>query len=162
MTIIRLEWWEHEWAMHVAKRRTEANLGKGNAQHYDDARLQDDYTADRAAAAAEMAVAKHLNRYWPGTYWDAEEHADNANMADVGHNIEVRCITNPAYRLQIRQVDVERERAMVLAFPHRPDCFDINVIGWGWATELWDKAEPAQWDKSQATRLVHQRHLVVL
>lgn len=59
--IITLDPWEYEWASHVGIRRFTANWGKKDAAHYDPARMEDNRTAQVAAAVAEIAVAKATN-----------------------------------------------------------------------------------------------------
>jgi hypothetical protein len=162
MAEVRLTPWEREWAEHVANKRTEANLGKSNAAHYDESKLQDDYIADLAGAVCELAVAKRLNKYWDGSYWTEGQHSDFERRADVGTNTEVRRIRSRHYRLQVRAKEVREERIMVLAYAHEPHFVAVDVIGWGYACELWERGEPIEWDKSGNTRLVDQRWLHAL
>ena len=129
MSVVHLEQWEREWAEHVAKKRTDANLGKSNALHYDESKLEDDYTADLAGAVCEIAVAKRLNKYWDGSYWTESEHSSFELRADVGFNTEVRRIRSPGYRLQVRAKDVQESRIMVLAYAYPPDFVSVDVIG---------------------------------
>lgn len=159
MSVVQLERWEFEWAKHVAMHRTGANLRKRDATHYDQSKLEDDWTADLAGAACELATAKLLNRYWSGSYWSADEHDRYKEQPDVGRNIEVRRIRNPNYRLQIDKRDADRDRSMVLAYAVPPDYTTVNVIGWGLAKDLYPLGTPLEWDRDGTRRLVDQTHL---
>ena len=88
--LIELEKWEYEWASHVGIRRFTENWEKQDAAHYKRERMEDDRTAQVAAAVGELAVAKVTNQYWGGHVWPGNRHAENRARADVGHNIEVR------------------------------------------------------------------------
>jgi hypothetical protein len=159
MSVVQLEPWELGWAKHVALQRTEANLRKHDAAHYDSSKLEDDRTADFAGAVCELATAKLLNRYWSGSYWPADQHDRYQEHPDVGRNIEVRRIRNPTYRLQIDERDVDRERCMVLAYAVPPDYTTVHVIGWGWAKHLYPLGRPLDWNPDGSRRLVDQAHL---
>jgi hypothetical protein len=161
MVEVRLSPWEREWSEYVGVKRTEANEGKGNAAHYDPARMQDNRTANIASCVAELAVAKVLNRYWDGSFWTAEQHEDFADRVDVGHNIEVRRIRQPNNPLAVRRRDVERGRHMVLAYPHPDDFVVVDVIGWGMAVRLWEIGSPSDYDPVN-TRVVSQSFLTAL
>lgn len=156
---IALEAWEREWADHVGTMRHTANLSKRDAAHYDPARMQDNLTASIASAVAELAVAKRLNRYWDGSFWKAQEHSAYADRPDVGANTEVRRVRSRWNPLPVRARDVDAARVMVLAFPHPPDFVRVEVIGWGYAVDLWPQGSPAAYDKAGRTRLVVQECL---
>ena len=65
MTVrIELEPWEYEHASQVGIRRYAENWGKADAKHYDHFRMEDNRTAQVAAAVCELAVAKAINQYW--------------------------------------------------------------------------------------------------
>ena len=156
---IRLEEWEREWAGHVGLKRHEANIRKRDARHYDPARMQDNLTASIASAVAELAVAKRLNRYWDGSFWKSEQHSQYSDRADVGDNTEVRRVRSRWNPLPVRARDVQRNRIMVLAFPLPDEFVQVEVIGWGWAVDLWPQGSPAPYDPDGNTRLVVQECL---
>jgi hypothetical protein len=162
MSEVRLEPWEREWSEHVGTRRHQARLTTRNAEHYDDSRMEDDLRADIAGACAELAVAKRLNRYWNGSYWTAQQHSKYLNGADVGANTEVRRIRERHHKLQVRTTDVERNRIMVLAYPVPNDFTVVEVVGYGWANQLWEVGDIASFDKTGTVRLVRQDSLYPL
>ena len=54
--LVNLETWEYEHASQVGARRYTANWGKDDAPWYDDRRMEDDRTAQVAAALAGSGV----------------------------------------------------------------------------------------------------------
>jgi hypothetical protein len=156
--MVRLDPWEREWAEHVARKRNDANVGKADASHYDQARMQDNLTASIAACVAELAVAKACNLYWDGSYWPAHRHPEFADRPDVGANVEVRRTRKAWGPLVIRKRDVERNRVMALAFPVPPSFVDVRVVGTIGAARGWELGVPADYSPSD-TRLVAQSHL---
>ena len=162
MSEVRLEPWEREWAGHVGTKRHEANEGKRDAAYYRPERMEDNLRASIASACAEMAVAKLLNKYWDGSFWTAAQHSRYSDRPDVGTNTEVRRTRRPNGPLVVRRRDVERERVMVLAYPIPDDFAVVEVVGWAYAVEVWDKGEPADYDPSGSTRLVSQQCLTAL
>lgn len=162
MSSVELRPWEREWAGHVGLKRHEANLSKRDAAYYDPARMQDNLTASVASACAEIAVAKRLNKYWDGSFWTAAEHDLYREGPDLGENTEVRRVRARGNPLPVRARDVERERIMVLAFPVPDEFVVVEVIGWGFAVDLWDQGRPADYDREGTTRLVPQKVLFPL
>jgi len=154
--------WERAWAEHVGTMRHEANAAKRDAQYYDPARMQDNLTASVASCCAEIAVAKRLNKYWDGSFWPAADHAKHRDQADVGLNTEVRRIRSRGNPLPVRRRDVDAERLMVLAFPVPDEFVTVEVIGWGYAVDLWKVGVPAEYDRRGTTRLVSQDRLYAL
>ena len=122
-----LEPWEYRRACDVGIGRIAANWGKPNAVHYDRARMEDDRSADVAAAICELAVAKATNRYWHGHVWNRADHAKYRNAPDVGTNIEVR-------RVRTRDaVAVRRSDAGKVVFAARaiaPEFTEVEVLGY--------------------------------
>jgi hypothetical protein len=157
-----LEPWEREWAGHVGTKRHEANIGKRDAAYYRPELMEDNLRASIASACAEMAVAKRLNKYWDGSFWTAEEHSRFADRADVGANTEVRRTRKPDGALVVRKRDSDRGRIMVLAYAVPDDFMAVEVIGYAYASEVWERGEPAHYDPSGLTRLVSQRMLYAL
>ena len=159
---VYLQPWERAWAQHVGEQRDLANANKGDAPYYDPARMEDNVTASVAAACAELAVAKLLNKYWDGSYWAADEHRRFRDAPDVGRNTEVRRVRKPSSPLPVRARDVERERIMVLAYPVPDEFVVVKVIGYGFARDLWEVGAPADYDREGTTRLVPQGSLKLL
>ena len=162
MSEVRLEVWERAWAEHVGTMRHEANEGKRDAAYYRPELMEDNLRASIAACCAEIAVAKRLNRYWDGSFWTAEQHSQYSDRPDVGSNTEVRRTRRRGGPLVVRKRDVEAERLMVLAYPVPDDFAVVDVIGWAYAVEVWDKGEPAHYDPSGGTRLVRRELLYSL
>ena len=161
LTQITLTPWEREWAEYVGVKRHEVNLKRGDAAHYDPQRMQDNLTASIASCVGELAAAKHLNKYWSGSFWDVRDHNKWKHLADVGENTEVKRIRKPGNPLPVRWRDVEAERVNVLVYPHPPDFVVVDVIGYGLAKQLWTVGDPAMYDED-GTRLVKQRFLIAL
>jgi hypothetical protein len=161
VTTLTLTPWEREWAEYVAVKRHEANLRRGDAAHYDPQRMQDNLTASIASCVGELAAAKHLNKYWSGSFWPVKEHEDWKHLADVGENTEVKRIRSRGNPLPVRMRDVIAGRVNVLVYPHPPAFVVVDVIGYGLARDLWEKGDPAMYDED-GTRLVQQRFLTPL
>ena len=110
--------------------RFAANFYREDAPHYDRSRMEDDRTAQHAAAVCELAVARALNRYPTGFgAWAAADHAKWRDLPDVGTNTEVR---------RIREADAttfavggkDRNRTIVAAYPILPELRIVKVLGW--------------------------------
>lgn len=127
MRRIVLEPWEYEHAWQVGIARFTRNWRRGDAAHYDRGKMEDDRTAQAAAAICELAVAKAVNRYWHAHVWDVRDHDRYRHLPDVGSNIEVRrCRTRDA-------VAVRRSDAGKIVFAARTigDEFrEVDVLGW--------------------------------
>ena len=155
--LITLDPWEYSWACHVGIERYTANWQKPDAAHYDRNRMEDDRTAQQAAAICELAVAKATNRYWAGHYWSGQSHDANKNMADVGTNIEVRRVrTGQTAAVRRRQLG----KGLILFAANLPDVEFRTVEIWGWMAmeEAWALGEPAPYDLEN-TRLIHRSEL---
>jgi hypothetical protein len=48
---------------------------------------------------------------------------------------------------------------MVLAYPVPDEFVTVDVIGWGYARDLWEQGRPADYDQAGTTRLVVQECL---
>lgn len=99
--LVKLEPWEYELAFQVGIRRFTANWEKNDAPYYNRDKMERDRDAQVAAAICELAVAKHINRYWHGAVWHASDHAKHRHKPDVGNNVEVRRVrtdVGPAIR----------------------------------------------------------------
>lgn len=131
--IVTLEPWEYEHAAAVGMARFVRNWSRQDASHYDRGAMQDDRTAQHAAAACELAVAKATNRYWHAHVWDHRDHHRYRHMPDVGFNIEVRrCRTRDA-------VAVRRSDGGNIVFACRTpeeEFRQIEVVGYVEANEV--------------------------
>lgn len=143
--IIHLEPWEYIHATSVGAGRFAANWGKQDAACYDKARMEDDRTAQVAAAIAELAVAKWLNRYWPGHVWHRSEHARYRDVADVGQNIEVRRVRT-GRGAAVRRRQLGKGLVLVAAETVPPEFRSVDIWGWVIYDLAWDRGEPSRYD----------------
>lgn len=153
--IVALDPWEYEWAAHVGISRFTANWGRRDAAHYDKSRMEDDRTAQVAAAIAELAVAKHTNRYWAGTAWRADQHDAEKWRPDVGRNIEVKRVrTGDSAAVRKHQ----RGKGIVLwvAQPIPREFREVEMWGWIPVDDAWEQGQPAGYDDTGRTRLIHR------
>jgi len=138
---ITLKPWEYQHAAAVGIARFTANWGRPNAAHYDPAKMEPDRSAQVAAAACELAVARATNRYWHAGVWHASEHHLYKHLPDVGSNIEVRrCRTSEA-------VAVRRSDAGKIVFAARTideEYRRIEVVGWIAADDVIPTLAPGQ------------------
>jgi hypothetical protein len=155
--LVSLETWEYEHASLVGARRYTANWGKQDASWYDAGRMEDDRTAQVAAAVCELAVAKVTNRYWHAHIWHATEHHKFRDMPDVGRNIEVRRVRT-SKSAAVRKHQVGMGLVLFVAYATPPEFRGVDVLGWIDMDEAWDKGEPSSYD-SETTRLVSPIHL---
>lgn len=154
-TVVTLEPWEYEHACDVGIRRYTANWTKTDAPHYANKTLQEDNrTAQVASAICELAVAKHVNRYWSGHVWHHTEHNKYRDIADVGTNIEVR-------RLRTREAAAVRRRqnstpnlVLFVAKPVAPEFREVHIYGYITQQEAWENGEPSDYDPEN-TRTIH-------
>lgn len=153
---VMLNDWEIDWAKHVGGQRRIINLEKADASHYDPTLKQPEEIASPASAVCEMAVAKHLNLYWDGSYWQLNQHNQFREMPDLAPNIEVRRTRTNGGECQVRLRDVLRNRRMISAHVDEQD-FSTGVIIQGWidAAQGWEEGVTANYDKKGNTRLVH-------
>jgi hypothetical protein len=150
--IIELSPWEYEWASHVGARRYIENWRRGNAAHYDAARMEDDRTAQVAACVAELAVAKHVNQYWSGHVWHLSEHTRYKDLADVGTNIEVRRLRTkdtPAVRIH----QLEKGLILFAAKPVMPHLRQVIIYGCRDYDEAWNLAVPTDYNPDTTREL---------
>ena len=104
-------------------RRSDAN-GKG----WPTRSVSEHWGFEIDGAAAEMAVAKYLGRYWRPL---AERGRLSSVPADIGENVQVRSTRNPAGPLIVHPRD-DDAHVFVLVIT-RPPCFDL--IGWLYGRE---------------------------
>jgi len=155
--VIDLEPWEYEWASHVGARRFIENWTRGDAQHYDRSRMEDDRTAQVAAACCELAVAKWTNQFWSGHVWKAHEHERRKDLPDVGRHVEVRRLRTRE-TAALRRHQIGKNLVLVVAKPVMPELRAIEIYGWIMYDKGWTLAEPSDYDPEN-TRLLQPHHL---
>jgi len=145
--IVTLETWEYEYASTIGIRRYTNNWGKPDAAHYDHNKMEDNRTAQVAAAIGELAVAKAINEYWSASIWDKKDHKKFKDLPDVGKNIEVRRVrtqNGPA----VRKKDLEKEGLVIFGVTPIPKEFkEVEILGWMPALEAWEKGEETFYGK---------------
>ena len=154
--IVNLLPWEYEWVCHVGARRYAANWFRPDAKHYHRDRMEDDRTAQVAACAAELAVAKHTNRYWSGHVWDYRDHNQYKDIPDVGTNIEVRRIRTRD-TAAVRKKQVGKGLVLFVAKPVMPEIRSVEIYGWMHYDQAWEVGTESDYDPD--TRLVSVEHL---
>jgi hypothetical protein len=105
--------------------------------------MEDDRTAQHAAAACECAVARALNLYWTaGGAWDMGQHDEWKPLADVGHNIEVRRVREPnASTFAMGERD--RDRIIAVAYAEPPELQVVRAFGWIDGATAYEAGSPA-------------------
>jgi len=161
-TVLRviLEPWEYEHATLVGARRYTANWGKANAPWYRAERMEDDRTAQVAAAICELAVARATNRYWSGHVWPASEHKARRDTPDVGTNIEVRRVRT-SKSAAVRKHQVGKGLVLFVAYAVPPEFREVEILGSIGMDRAWELGEPSSYD-SEGTRLISPSHLTPL
>lgn len=127
---VDLRSWEWRDAARVGAERSAANFGRSDAAHYNRERMEDDRTAQHAAAAAEIATARATNSYWTaGGAWSPEDHAQFRSLPDVGKNIEVRRVRDPgATTFAVGPND--SDRVIFACYVEPPELRRVRVLGW--------------------------------
>lgn len=160
MKIVELEPFEYEWASHVGTRRYIENWPKKDAPYYKKELMEDDRTAQVAAAVCELAVAKITNRYWSGHVWTAKEHDSyKKKTRDVGRNIEVRRVRT-GESAAVRKRDLGQGLVLFVAKAVMPELRQVEVWGYIDYDHAWEIGEPAPYSPED-TRLIHRSHLTV-
>jgi len=145
--IVHLEEWEWRHAMHVAAARTTANWKKEDASQYqgNKNRMEDNRTNNERACVCELAVAKATNRYWSGSEWPSDRHDDHKDKeADVGTNIEVRCIrTRKAFKIK-EASDVGKGRILfgtetLRTSDGKEELKTVKIYGWIAIDKAWEE-----------------------
>ena len=116
---VTLEWYEQEVASYVGIMRHMAAVREGRFRELYSSR--DPLITDCSAAAAEIAVARHLNQYWHPFV------GVNGDLPDVGRDIEVRHTPLPDGKLLVRRRGIHEHRPYVLVRGAAPD---MEVVGW--------------------------------
>lgn len=159
MPEVIMDKWEIDWYEEVGRSRHNLNNMREDRHYYETSRMEDNERASIAACAAEMAVAKLLNRYWSGHTWDPSQDSSHNSEPDIKSNIEVRRIRDPGHRLTVRTLDVQRSRDMFLAYPYGQSFSKVEIVGWIPSAQAWELGWAPPWDPS-GTRLVDQSHLL--
>lgn len=154
--VVALDPWEYEQAFSVGIRRFTANWGKRDAAHYEKKFMQADSIAQPAGAIAELAVAKHLGLYWPGTAWPGVDHENNKDRQDVFPSIEVRRVVKRENRGAIRQTDLGRSDILVVAYPIPEEFREVEILGWLKCDEAW---EVGSWNQKKTYKGVLETQL---
>ncbi len=154
---ITMQPWEIQQAITVGGGRWVANLGKGNAPHYDQKRMEHDLIAQPASVLCEAAVAKHLNVYYDWSVWLAGDHSKHRHQPDLA-GIEVRRVrTQPL--VTVRHTDVEKGVTVYAAAVNMDNPSTVYVYGHITAAEGWQRGLPA--DFSPDARRVPLEHLTL-
>jgi hypothetical protein len=157
LIVIKLEPWEYEWASHVGCRRFIENWEKQDASHYKRDYMEDDRTAQVAAAVGELAVARVTNQYWSGHVWAGNRHQENRGRADVGHNIEVRRVRT-SNNAAVRRRQLGQGLDLFVVRPVAPEFREVEMLGWINHDEAWDLGEPSGYDADN-TRVIAPDYL---
>ena len=157
MISIELAPWEYEHGCNVGIRRFTANWNKENAKHYDQSRMEDDRTAQAAAALCELAVAKHTNNYWGGHVWAGSDHHKYRDIPDVGSNIEVRRVRT-RNAVAVRKSQLGKGLSLWAARAVEPEFRTIVLLGHINYDIGWNISEPSTF--SESTRYVPVERLM--
>ena len=150
--VVDLDPWEYAHACDVGIRRFTANWGRHDAAHYDASRMEDNRTAQVAAAICELAVAKHTNRYWSGHVWHQSEHSKYDMLPDVGRNIEVRRVRT-SLSAAVRKHQLGKGLVLWVARPIAPEFVQVELYGWIRYDEAWKKGKPSSY-APETTRVI--------
>jgi hypothetical protein len=119
--------------------------------------MEDDRTAQVAAAIAELAVAKATNRYWPGHVWSQAEHNKYKDVPDVGSNIEVRRVRS-GNTVAVRKHQVGKGLILFAAQPEAPEFMKVDVWGWLEYDQAWELGEPAHY-APETTKILNRNYM---
>lgn len=158
-TVVELERWEYERAHDVGIRRYTANWERRDAPWYDKDRMEDDRTAQAAAAICELAVAKHLNVYWPGHVWAAADHGRFRHLPDLFPNIEVRRVRSKPGKAAVRAHQVGKGLMLWVGRVEVPEMRRVLLLGHLDYDQAWQAGTPAPYDPD-GTRLVDEAWLL--
>lgn len=154
--IVDLRPWEYEHAANVGIRRYVERWESSNAAHYDSARMEDERTAQVAAACCELAVARYVNQYWHGHVWKAEDHHRYKWMADVGHSIEVRRVRT-RNAVAVRRHQLGQNLWLWAAKAIEPEFRQVEIVGSLPYDKAWDLGAPSGFNED--TRYVSFEYL---
>lgn len=155
---VELRPWEYEHAAEVGIRRFTANWSRADAEYYKPEYMEDDRTAQVAAAVAECAVARWTNKYWHAGVWPVSDHKQWVGLADVGDNIEVRRVRNRHNGAAVRKHQVGQGLELWVAYPEPPEFRTVEVLGWLDYDMAWDDGKPSHY-APETTRLISEEML---
>lgn len=158
MISVELQSWEYEYANQVGIRRFTANWTKPDAPHYKKERMEDDRTAQVAAAICELAVAKHTNRYWHAHIWHHTDHNKYRDLPDVGRNIEVRRIRTRK-EAAVRKHQLGKGLVIWVAETIAPELREVNLYGWLKYDDAWELGTPSTY-APETTRVIPVEQLI--
>ena len=107
--------------------------------------MEDNRTAEVAAAICELAVAKHTNRYWPAQVWHASDHGKYRDLPDVGHNIEVRRIRTKK-EAAVRRHQLGKNLVLYVAEAVYPEFRSVLLHGWLRYDDAWELGNESTYD----------------
>ena len=119
--------------------------------------MEDDRTAQVAAAIGELAVARVTNQYWGGHVWAGNRHAENRGRADVGHNIEVRRVRT-SNNAAVRRRQLGKGLVLFVVRPVPDEFRTVEMLGWIDHDEAWELGEPSGYDPEN-TRVIAANNL---
>lgn len=157
MISVELQSWEYEYANQVGIRRFTANWTKPDAPHYKKERMEDDRTAQVAAAICELAVAKHTNRYWHAHIWHHTDHKKYRDLPDVGRNIEVRRIRTRK-EAAVRKHQLGKGLVIWVAEAIAPELREVTLHGWLKYDDAWELGTESTYDPDK-TRVIQTTQL---
>ena len=119
--------------------------------------MEDDRSAQVAAAIGELAVARVTNQYWGGHVWAGNRHAENRGRADVGHNIEVRRVRS-SNNAAVRRRQLGKGLILFVVRPVPDEFRTVEMLGWIDHDEAWELGEPSGYDPEN-TRVIAANNL---
>lgn len=144
--MVTLTWQEIVIASNVGLRRRIESMRRGfdernGAERSEEARL---WYYNIVGACGEAAVAKAMNLYWPAAINQRKDEAD------LGVDVQVRCLAGAGYDLIVRDNDHDNFRYVLCT--GEPPTF--NVVGWirgadakrnEWKKDRGDRNKPCFW-----------------
>jgi hypothetical protein len=139
MIVVRLTWAEVLFASQAAAMRRVSAMKRKRKQYYGGGPSADVlWQIDNVACLGEMALAKHLDKFWSGSIDDVE-------AADVGTFYQVRATEYPTGRLRLHPEDKDH-MPYVLAIV-RDNV--VTLVGWLYAR---DGKQQEYWTNPQRNR----------
>ena len=153
---VDMDKWEITQAIDVGGRRLVANLGRGDAKHYDRARMENDLIAQPAAVLCEAAFAKWLHVYYDWSAWEGGEHSRFRHRSDVD-GFEVRRVrTSP--NVAVRRRDFDKKVDIAAAYVDTERLDHVLIFGWVPVDVGWEYGQPSTYDPEN-TRLYPVSHM---
>jgi hypothetical protein len=150
MKKIILDTFEYLEAWSVAGKRLVENIGRPDADYYDNGNKEDEVRANVATCCCEKAVAKYLNIYWSSSAWKVVDHKKFKNLPDVGNEnegFEVRRIRTEENPVTIRKTDKEKNMTVIAAYAPLTESYrEVYIMGFIDAKKGWEIGEFPIWD----------------